>query len=94
MATFHILVPQGHGEYIELPEEKSFFDVAKKSNNMICHFYREATFRCKIVDKHLKLLAPKHVEAMFCKIDAEKCPFLTGEFKSKGDYKTMLNALV
>ena len=34
-------------------------------------------FRCKIVDKHLEILAAKHIEAKFIKIDAEKAKFLT-----------------
>ena len=67
----------GHGKYEEIPEEKEFFDVCKKSKNVVCHFYRDSTERCKIVDKHMALLAPKHVECRFVKINAEKCPFLT-----------------
>ncbi len=67
----------GHGEYQEIPEEKEFFNVTKNSQNVVCHFYRSETFRCKILDKHLTELAPKHVETKFCKIDADKCPFLT-----------------
>lgn len=67
----------GHGEYSEIAEEKEFFDVCKKNENVVCHFYRESTFRCRIVDKHLKILAPKHIETKFVKIDAEKAPFLT-----------------
>ncbi len=71
----------GHGKYEEIPEEKEFFDVSKKSKNVVCHFYRDSTFRCKIVDKHLELLAPKHIECRFVKINAEKCPFLTQRLK-------------
>lgn len=67
----------GHGEYSEIPEEKQFFDVTKNSSNCVIHFYRDETFRCKIIDKHLRLLAPKHLETKFAKINAEKCPFLT-----------------
>ena len=67
---------QGHGKYEEIADEKEFFDVCKKSKNVICHFYRDSTFRCKIVDKHLSLLATKHIEARFVKINAEKCKFL------------------
>jgi len=66
----------GHGQYEEIKDEKEFFDVCKKSKNVVCHFYRDATFRCKIIDKHLALLAPKHIETKFCKIDAERCKFL------------------
>lgn len=71
----------GHGKYEEIPDEKSFFDVSKKSKNVICHFYRESTFRCKIVDKHLAILAPKHLEARFIKLNVEKCKFLVDRLK-------------
>lgn len=74
---------QGHGEYSEIPEEKEFFNVTKNSENVVCHFYREETFRCKILDKHLNILAKKHVETKFCKIDAEKTPFLCERLKIK-----------
>lgn len=53
---------KGHGVYSEIAEEKEFFDVCKKSDKVVCHFYRESTWRCKIVDKHLALLAPRHLE--------------------------------
>lgn len=67
----------GHGAYEELRDEKEFFEISKKSPNIVCHFYRDSTERCKIVDKHLKLLASKHIETKFCKVNAEKSPFLT-----------------
>ena len=31
--------------YFEVPGEKEFFDECKKSKNVVCHFYREATMR-------------------------------------------------
>lgn len=74
---------QGHGEYSEIPEEKEFFNVTKNSENVVCHFYRDETFRCKILDKHLAILAKKHVETKFCKINAEKTPFLCERLKIK-----------
>ncbi|XP_037088023.1 thioredoxin domain-containing protein 9-like [Pollicipes pollicipes] len=74
---------QGHGQYTEIPEEKDFFEVPKKSENVVCHFYRDDFFRCKIVDKHLNSLAKKHMETKFVKINAEKCPFLTQRLKIK-----------
>lgn len=77
------LLHKGHGEYSEITEEKEFFDICKKSENVICHFYRPSTFRCKIVDEHLSLLAKKHIEAKFCKLNVEKAPFLTDRLKIK-----------
>lgn len=73
----------GHGEYQELADEKEFFEVSKKSANIVCHFYRDSTPRCRIVDMHLKILATRHVEAKFCKVNAEKCPFLTQRLRIK-----------
>lgn len=66
----------GHGKYYEIANEKEFFDECKKSKQVVCHFYRDSTFRCKIIDKHLAILAPKHLETKFIKINVEKCPFL------------------
>lgn len=66
----------GHGQYSEIANEKDFFDECKKNKKVVCHFYRDSTFRCKIVDKHLAILAPKYLETKFIKINAEKCPFL------------------
>lgn len=43
---------------------------------MIVHFYRSVTPRCQIVDAHFEKLSIKHIEARFCKIDAEKNPYL------------------
>lgn len=73
----------GHGEYDELQGEKEFFEISKKSANIIAHFYRDATERCKIVDHHLKILAKKHIEAKFCKVNAENSPFLTQRLRIK-----------
>lgn len=74
---------KGHGIYTEIPGEKEFFQECKKSKKVVCHFYRESTFRCKIVDKHMNILANKHIETRFLKIDAEKSPFLTDRLKIK-----------
>ncbi|XP_065350195.1 thioredoxin domain-containing protein 9 [Cloeon dipterum] len=74
---------KGHGEYNEVADEKEFFELTKKSKNIVCHFYKDDTPRCKIVDHHLKALAPKHLETLFCKLNVEKCPFLTGRLRIK-----------
>ena len=71
----------GHGKYEELASEPEFFEACKKSPRVVCHFYRDSTFRCKIVDKHMALLAPKHTETRFVKIDVERCPFLVQRLK-------------
>ncbi|KAF8654943.1 hypothetical protein HU200_033672 [Digitaria exilis] len=69
----------GHGEYTEVPE-KEFFAAAKASERLVCHFYRD-NWPCKVVDKHLSILAKQHVETRFIKVHAEKAPFLTEKLR-------------
>eukprot|EP00271_Cylindrocystis_brebissonii_P008786 TRINITY_DN23285_c0_g1_i1.p1 TRINITY_DN23285_c0_g1~~TRINITY_DN23285_c0_g1_i1.p1 ORF type:complete len:187 (+),score=46.03 TRINITY_DN23285_c0_g1_i1:134-694(+) len=66
----------GHGEYQEIFGEKEFFSEVKKSERVVCHFFRE-NWPCKVMDVHLKKLAKHHMETRFIKINAEKSPFLT-----------------
>jgi len=73
----------GHGVYEELADESEFFAASKKSQFFVCHFFRSSTPRCKIVDKHLALLAPRHVEARFSRIDAERSKFLVERLRIK-----------
>lgn len=73
----------GHGKYEELKDEKEFFEEQKKSERFVCHFYRDSTFRCKIIDKHLEIIARKHIETRFVKIDAERSMWLAQRLKIK-----------
>ncbi|XP_006608713.1 thioredoxin domain-containing protein 9 [Apis laboriosa] len=73
----------GHGEYSELYDEKEFFEISKKSENIVCLFYKDDSPRCKIVDYHFKILAKKHIEAKFCKLNVMQCPFLTERLRIK-----------
>lgn len=70
------LMAKGHGTYNELENERAFFEISSKSNKVVVHFYRKETVRCKIMDRHLEVLAKKHVETRFCKLLADSCPFL------------------
>ncbi|KAK9165886.1 hypothetical protein Scep_001077 [Stephania cephalantha] len=70
----------GHGEYSEILSEKEFFSVVKASERVVCHFYRE-NWPCKVMDKHLAILAKRHIETRFVKIQAEKSPFLAEKLK-------------
>ncbi|KAF3843413.1 Thioredoxin domain-containing protein 9 [Dissostichus eleginoides] len=74
---------KGHGEYREISSEKDFFGEVKDSKNVVCHFYKGSTFRCKILDKHLTILAKKHVETKFITLNVDKAPFLTDRLRIK-----------
>ncbi|KAG2496146.1 hypothetical protein HYH03_005748 [Edaphochlamys debaryana] len=73
-------VARGHGEYQDIADEKEFFAAMKGEERMVCHFYRE-NWPCKVMDKHMDILAKKHLETKFCRINAEKSPFLTERLK-------------
>ena len=65
---------QGHGEYREICEEEFLKEVCQ-SQWVVVHFHHREFFRCKIVDKHLKILAQKHLACKWLTLDAEKAPF-------------------
>ena len=67
---------KGHGEYSELSEQKEFFAEVKGSARVMIHFYRSASIRCNIIDRHMSDCAKRHLETKFMKIDAEKSPYL------------------
>lgn len=74
---------KGHGKYTEVADEKEFFEEAKAHERVVCHFSRDSTFRCKIIDKHLQIIASKHLETKFIKIDVEKAFFLCQKLRVK-----------
>merc|ERR1711998_673699 len=65
---------QGHGEYREI-EEEDFLKEVCGSQWVVVHFYHPEFFRCKIIDKHLRIIAPKHLSCKFLTLNAEKAPF-------------------
>ncbi|CDO97246.1 unnamed protein product [Coffea canephora] len=70
----------GHGDYYEIPNEKEFFSIVKASERVVCHFYRD-NWPCKVMDKHLSILAKQHIETRFVKIHAEKSPYLAEKLR-------------
>ncbi|XP_031497028.1 thioredoxin domain-containing protein PLP3B-like [Nymphaea colorata] len=73
-----VLQRLGHGEYREI-SEGDFLAEVTKTEKVICHFYHREFYRCKIVDKHLKNLAPRHIDTKFIKLDAENAPFFVAK---------------
>ncbi|GER27990.1 thioredoxin domain-containing protein [Striga asiatica] len=73
---------QGHGEYREITEA-DFLSEVTGSEKVICHFYHREFYRCKIMDKHLKSLAPRHFGTKFIKLDAENAPFFVAKLAVK-----------
>jgi hypothetical protein len=65
---------QGHGEYREIAEDEFLKEVCG-SQWCVVHFYHPEFFRCKIIDKHLRIIAQKHLSCKFLTLNAEKAPF-------------------
>ncbi|KAG8478229.1 hypothetical protein CXB51_028174 [Gossypium anomalum] len=73
---------QGHGEYREI-SEGDFLGEVTGSEKVVCHFCHKEFYRCKIMDKHLKALASKHLDTKFIKLDAENAPFFVTKLAVK-----------
>jgi hypothetical protein len=71
-----ITLSKKYGEYREIAEEE-FLDTLLKNENVVCHFYHNDFERCKIIDKHLKIISHEHPETLFVRINADKTPFFT-----------------
>ena len=69
---------QGHGEYREITEEEFLKEVCG-SQWVVIHFYHKEFFRCKVVDKHLREIAKKHLSCKWLTLDAEKAPFFVAK---------------
>ena len=73
-------IGRGHGQYREIVEEEFLTEVTN-SDKVICHFYHRDFSRCQIMHHHLQKLAPKHIEAKFINLNAEKAPFFVNKLK-------------
>jgi len=65
---------KNHGSYREITEE-DFLKEVLASKWVVVHFYHKEFSRCKIVDRHMPILAREFLEAKFLQIDVEKSPF-------------------
>lgn len=41
-----------------------------QTQRVVCHFYHQDFERCKVLDKHLQILARKHFDTRFIKLSA------------------------
>ena len=70
----------GHGTYSEIVEEE-FLPTVTKTQYVIVHFFHKDFERCKIIDMHLKKIAPEHIETRFVSMDAERAPFFINKLQ-------------
>eukprot|EP00747_Dinoflagellata_sp_TGD_P161758 gnl/TRDRNA2_/TRDRNA2_178607_c0_seq1.p2 gnl/TRDRNA2_/TRDRNA2_178607_c0~~gnl/TRDRNA2_/TRDRNA2_178607_c0_seq1.p2 ORF type:complete len:255 (+),score=68.72 gnl/TRDRNA2_/TRDRNA2_178607_c0_seq1:79-843(+) len=70
----------GHGVYDEIVEE-DFLKTVTSSERAVVHFYHREFERCKIMDKHLKKMAPRFMGTRFVTLNAEKAPFFVDKLQ-------------
>ena len=75
-------IAKGHGTY-RLSTQDEFLDQVTTSKWVALHFFHKEFERCKIIDHHLQLIAPVHLECKFINIDSEKCPFFVQKLQVK-----------
>ena len=51
-------------------EEGDFLEIVTEAPWVVCHFYHRDFERCKLLDKHLQVLAPKYFGTRFIKLSA------------------------
>jgi thiol-disulfide isomerase/thioredoxin len=80
---------KGHGQYRTITQDE-FLPECTSSEYVAVHFFHDEFERCKIMDHHLKQIAPQHSACKFLRISAEKAPF----FVHKLQIKTLPTLLV
>ena len=73
----------GHGEVRLISQDEFLPECTGKSEYVAVHFFHKEFERCKIMDHHLKLIAPKHLSCKFLRMDAEKTPFFIHKLQVK-----------
>lgn len=69
-----VMESKGHGTYNDVNEEE-FLPEVTGAFQVCCHFYHQEFERCRIVDKHMAILAKKYFDTKFIKIHAPDAPF-------------------
>lgn len=60
---------QGHGS-LEPVAEGDFLEIVTKTPLVVAHFFHQDFERCKIIDKHLQVLASRYFDTRFIRISA------------------------
>ena len=73
---------EGCGELREIAEDE-FLKEVTNHQFVVVHFYHAEFMTCKVMDKHLRILAPRCMTTKFLKIDASRSPFFVAKLKIK-----------
>jgi len=73
---------EGCGELREIAEDEFLKEVTNHPF-VVVHFFHAEFMTCKVMDKHLRILAPRCMTTKFLKIDASRSPFFVAKLKIK-----------
>lgn len=71
---------EGRGELREIVEDE-FLKEVTSARFVAAHFFHGEFMTCKVMDKHLRLLAPRCIGVKFVRIDAQKAAFFVAKLK-------------
>mmetsp|Transcript_31264 Transcript_31264/g.38199 ORF Transcript_31264/g.38199 Transcript_31264/m.38199 type:complete len:333 (+) Transcript_31264:41-1039(+) len=74
---------KGHGEVRTISQDEFLPECTGSSEHVVVHFFSDEFMRCKIMDQHLRIVAPLHLECKFLRIDVHKCPFFVQKLQVK-----------
>ena len=69
-------VDKGHGVYAKLEQESSFLEALPKHERAICALCEHGSLDGELLHRHLRALAPVHVESFFCHLDPSSAPVM------------------
>lgn len=62
--------------YPTLVDDRAVLDLTTTHERCIIHFSHTGFARCAVMDEHLRILAPRHHEVRFARVDVRNCPFV------------------
>lgn len=74
---------RGHGQYRTIGQDEFLPECSGGSEWVAIHFFHKEFERCKILDHHINIIAPRHMTCKFLRVDAEKAPFFVGKLQIK-----------
>jgi thiol-disulfide isomerase/thioredoxin len=74
---------RGHGEVRTISQDEFLPECTGSSEFIAVHFFHKEFERCKLMDHHLKKIAPLHLSCKFVRIDAENTPFFVAKLNIK-----------
>ncbi|EPQ29624.1 uncharacterized protein PFL1_02843 [Pseudozyma flocculosa PF-1] len=71
------------GKLTEISHEKELIHLSAQEARVAIHFFHASFERCKLLDRHLEVVARLHPDTLFLRANVLNCPFLTAKLGIK-----------